>query len=322
MQNINQPIQIELPTLYMGTVNAFLFKEPEPILIDCGDKTKGAWQKLKAGLAAEGLLIQDIKKVFITHAHVDHIGNAGRIVEQSGAEIWVNDYTYPWAIDLPNKWGTRMAYIEDIFKKSAIPATIRENILMFMRFVPTQWDNLPTERVTKFAIDATLEMGGMKWQSIYVPGHASSQTCFYQPETRQLFSADMLLYITPVPVIEQPPNAEKHTPNLPQMLDSYRKLAAIDIEQVYPGHGKPFNNAHQLIKKQVQRIELRKEQCYHLVKNGHLTVYEIVEIMYKNAPPQFRLSGIAMTIGYLDLLMMEGRVERTLDRGIWKFEVK
>ena len=46
------PIRLELPTGFeFGTVNAYLFAEPEPVLVDTGLKTEAGWSALQAGLA-------------------------------------------------------------------------------------------------------------------------------------------------------------------------------------------------------------------------------------------------------------------------------
>ena len=42
-----EPIQLELPTIFEGmTVNTWLFKGPEPTLIDCGENTDKLWDAL------------------------------------------------------------------------------------------------------------------------------------------------------------------------------------------------------------------------------------------------------------------------------------
>ena len=84
---MTEPIRIELPTMYgMKSVNAYLFLTPELTLIDCGEKTDASWDALQTALAKHGLAIKDIKRVIITHAHVDHIGMAHKISEESGAK--------------------------------------------------------------------------------------------------------------------------------------------------------------------------------------------------------------------------------------------
>ena len=110
-----EPIKIELPTIFEGmTVNAWLFKSPEPTLIDCGEKTDKLWDALINGLKINGLGIRDLKKVIITHAHLDHIGMAKKITDHSDATIWVSEYVYDWATDLKTMLDRRTAAIMDI----------------------------------------------------------------------------------------------------------------------------------------------------------------------------------------------------------------
>ena len=98
-------------------------------------------------------------------------------------------------------------------------------------------------------------------------------------------------------------------------------MADLPIQQVFPGHGKPFSNHRRLIQRQQERIEQRKQQCLALVADGASTVGEITAIMYSRFPPNARFSGISMVVGYLDLLLDEGLLIRKVVNGVWQFEV-
>ena len=90
--NNTQPIRIALPTgMQVGTVNVYLFTDPEPILVDAGIKSAESWDALQEGLANYGLTVMDLSRVIITHAHVDHDGQAGTIVTNSDADVWISD---------------------------------------------------------------------------------------------------------------------------------------------------------------------------------------------------------------------------------------
>ena len=91
-----KPVRIELPTDFaIGPVNAYLFTEPEPILIDTGVKSEASWAALMAGLAAHGLWVTDLQRVMITHPHVDHCGQAARLAAESGALVEIMYAHYP-----------------------------------------------------------------------------------------------------------------------------------------------------------------------------------------------------------------------------------
>ena len=307
-----EPVRIELPTIYgMNTVNAYFFTEPEPILVDCGEKTPATWKALETALAKRGLGIKDLKKVVITHAHVDHMGMAGEIARRSNAEIWVNDYCYDWAIGLEEMWEKRVQMLDKLMQKETPPngqgPVFKKMILSFMKTVVTTWDTIPESQLRRFPIDSQISLGGLSWQVIYTPGHSNTQTCFYQAEKKWLLAADMLLRITPTPVIDvslsNPLEREK---SLSIMLESFQKMAALEIEKVFPGHYEPFGNHRRLIQFQTDRIQMRKEEVFSLIQNGKNRFFDLFDAMYQN---RMNMPGMNMLRGYLDLLLEEDKIE-------------
>lgn len=315
------PIRLELPTEFqLSTVNAYLFTEPEPVLVDTGVKSAESWALLESSLAAHGLAVADLKRVVITHPHVDHFGQAAVIAEHSSAEIWVAEIGKEWVQDFPGMWRQRMDYYRDDFLRCVgLPPAMIEMVMNYMAMLTTMCDPVPAERIVTFGLNEMLELGGRSWQVLHTPGHATMQTCFYQPETRQFLSADMLLAKTPTPIVERPSDAVARIPALPQFLDSLKLVEALDIAIVYPGHGKPFSNYREVIERQRARIHQRKEECYQLIAAGYHTVAELVEQMYGHYPLQHRFAGLWMLIGYLDLLQAEGRVTERVVDGVWHY---
>ena len=177
-----------------------------------------------------------------------------------------------------------------------------------MAGLAAQADPVPAERVVPFHLDGVLQMGGQVWNVIHTPGHASMQTVFHQPETRQLLSADMLLAVAPTPVIEHPAPGQLRRPNLPLFLRSLDVVEALDVETVYPGHGRPFGDHRRVIGRQRQRIIQRRDQCLELIRAGRGTIPELLDAMYAHQPPAGRLAGLWMLIGYLDLLLDDGLI--------------
>ncbi len=318
-----QPIQIPLPIPYaVGPVNAYLFLDPEPTLVDCGLKTDACWDALTAGLARHGLTVADLQRVIITHAHVDHMGLAGKITEQSAAQIWVAENMVDWAVDLPAKWQGRMRFMERVLQQLSLPVAQQAAILAGMANTSTLWDAVPTARVTAFPNEGVLEIGGEAWQIICTPGHSNTQSCFYQPETRQFLAADMLLAITPTPVIEEPlDGSDERVPGLPQFLDSLALVEELEIDWVYPGHGDPFTDHRALIQRQSARIAQRTEECYGLIDDGHHTFIALLDAMYGQHPGADRFGALGMLLGYLDLLETDGLIKRYMDDEVLSFRV-
>ncbi|RMG19501.1 MAG: MBL fold metallo-hydrolase, partial [Bacteroidetes bacterium] len=257
----------------MQTVNAYLFTTPEVVLVDCGEKSAGSWQALQGGLAQHGLGIQDLQRVVITHAHVDHIGMAAEIARVSGAQIWVSDLALPWAVELESMWQSRATLmyqmLEEALGERPEGLRIRQQLTRVGDEVLKMWDPIPPQQVHCFSTTDVLELGGQQWEVIYAPGHSNTQTCFFEPESGRLLAADMLLRITPTPVIEfSRENPRQRSRGLVSMLDSYQKLLQREISLVYPGHFEPFDQPHALIQEQLSRIHRRKAQCLDLIRQG------------------------------------------------------
>ena len=311
-----EPMRLEFPIGWsMGSVNAYLFSRPEVVLVDAGVKTEECWDMLVDGLAAHGVAVTDISRVVITHPHVDHFGLAGRIAAESDATVWICDLGAPWLTDMDRMWAERMTYYRrDFLPPLGLLPETNEMILWGMQGLAAHADPVPAERVVIFRPDGVLRLGGAAWQVIHTPGHASTQTVFYQPETRQLLSADMLLAVTPAPVIDHPSPGEKRAPSLPLFLRSLDALEELDIDRVYPGHGRPFGDHRAVIARQRERIAGRKAQCLDLIRGGQATIPELLESMYAHQPPEGRVAGLWMLIGYLDLLLDESAIiEVTID---------
>ena len=86
---------IRIPILPLGLVNAHIVKsEAGCVLVDAG--LPGSEDKLKNVLHHNGLDLRDIRAIVITHAHVDHAGNAARLRRLTGAPIiaHANDLPY------------------------------------------------------------------------------------------------------------------------------------------------------------------------------------------------------------------------------------
>lgn len=86
---------IRIPVLPFGMVNAHLIIGPHGcILVDAG--LPGTEKKLQTVLHRNGLEFRDIRLIVITHAHVDHAGNAAKIRSLSGAPILAHEGDLPY----------------------------------------------------------------------------------------------------------------------------------------------------------------------------------------------------------------------------------
>ena len=294
----------------MKTVNSFLIKGESNVLIDTGENTEQSWSALQSGLAKENLLVSDIDQIIITHAHVDHVGMAARIAHESGSKVYVSKLVLPWVINLEDEWENRSAVMKKSFGKLLSEEQKRNFIPLFESFfgkVSDIWQVLSHDQVELFDMNKELDIAGKSYECIHCPGHTWTQTCFLNHESGDLFSADMLLKITPTCVIEPiPGNNSERNRAMPQLLDSYYNLLSKEIKTIYPGHYEVMTGHKNLIQKQLTRINLRRDQVHDLIKKGTVRYLDIFNELYGG---RFNFPGLVMALGYLDMLIDESRIK-------------
>jgi glyoxylase-like metal-dependent hydrolase (beta-lactamase superfamily II) len=101
MYLVPEPIDL----LHQGTphsIGAYLIDtEDGPALFDCGPSTTIA--ALRAGLAANGLALTDVRHLLLSHIHLDHAGAAGVLVREHAAlQVHVSEIGAPHLVD-PSK---------------------------------------------------------------------------------------------------------------------------------------------------------------------------------------------------------------------------
>lgn len=81
------PITFALPFV-VRSMNIYLFPEEPLTLLDTGPKTEPARQAVEKTLNDHGFRVQDLKRIIISHGHVDHFGLARELVDKSGAKVY------------------------------------------------------------------------------------------------------------------------------------------------------------------------------------------------------------------------------------------
>jgi glyoxylase-like metal-dependent hydrolase (beta-lactamase superfamily II) len=306
-------LRIPSPTGFsVGDINSYVILPPtgsdQLVLIDTGVGREDAWQALSAGLARVGYRIEDIRLVLLTHGHTDHFGQATRIREVSGCEVWGHeaiDMTVSRYLpsgedeareraflrrlglsdDLYNRAYAYRAYIADVYKPCAPDRLLADG------------DRVPIE-------DFALE-------TIHTPGHCPEEVVYWQPETRQLFSGDHLLPdITPVCLMHIPRRPDQPRIHaLSQYYESADKLLPLPVRAVYPSHGDVFHDHRELIAGYKLSTERRLLKIARILeREGELTPLEVGRQLFPKAWEDQLYAVISEVMGHLDLLLDHGFV--------------
>src|SRR5918997_2670092 len=85
-------LSLPMPFPGLDRVNAFLLRGgSDTTLVDCGiympdDTDDHGWADVEAAVEATGTSLSDVRRLIVTHSHIDHYGMAGMFVERTGCE--------------------------------------------------------------------------------------------------------------------------------------------------------------------------------------------------------------------------------------------
>lgn len=313
------PITLPLPLPSPSSVNVYLIKENPPTLVDTGLKNKDSLAVLEQDLEYHDLNLQSIKRIFITHGHVDHFGAARELQRRTGAPVLIHENDLPKVIApyrLMEGDGNALA-------QSGIPprtiSVINQIELMMGHY------SEPLEKITPLTDGSTLEFDRFSLEVLHLPGHSSGHTALYWAEKEILLSGDLLLpHITTIPVVEyiSSSEGEQRSLSLKQMLGSLRSLLTLPLKLVLPGHGSRIDNPGALIEARLHFYEQRLDEIYTLLKAaGPQSAYELALTYFKKIEGFDILLAVCEIMVNLDLLMHQGRVFEELISGVVIFRV-
>jgi glyoxylase-like metal-dependent hydrolase (beta-lactamase superfamily II) len=141
-------------------------------------------------------------------------------------------------------------------------------------------------------------------------------------EARRLFfSADHLLErVSPNPIIELGPNGEEgfFRPLL-AYVESVRRMRALDLDLVLPGHGPPFTGHREVIDRLLAFYGKRQARIRELLAESPRTAWEISRALFPAARPTDAFLTMSETLANLEVLEASGEATRTLVDGVIRF---
>ena len=305
--------RIPTPTPFpVGDINSYLSLpsgDPGELpLIDTGVKSKASFDALRQGFKEYGFALEQVRRILLTHAHMDHYGQAKRIRELSGATVYASELE---AERMKTFWS---------------PSAQRDERVLawFHRFgVPEEavggdggMSDLSRELQDPIDVDVILaegdrvEVGDWTLEVIATPGHCEGHIVFYERDTRTLFSGDHLLTdISPVPLLSIPQHdGEPRKKSLVRFLQSLEKMERLVCDITFPSHGDVILDHHKLIAGYRLHHERRSLQIQRILAEGPRTAFELAQRLF---PKHWRTQiflVLSEAVGHLDVLADDGAV--------------
>jgi hydroxyacylglutathione hydrolase len=190
---------LEMLTVGPFQENCYIVGDEESgagVLVDPGDEAA------RIALAVEQTELE-IQSIIVTHAHIDHVGAVGALVDEYACPVLMHTEAEPMLSHLPT-----------------------QAMMMGLKFgkVPTVDRNIGDGEV--------LEVGALRLSSLYTPGHAPGHLSFYVADEGFVLSGDAI-FAGSIGRVDLPGG------DMGLLMRSINeKLITLpDETRVYPGHG-------------------------------------------------------------------------------------
>lgn len=182
------------------------------VLIDAGVGLET--ERLAAVVQANGIEEEQICCLLLTHYHLDHAGGAAALNRQFGIEVWA---------------GPRTAAVLEAGDEEAISLAAAKRAAVYPSHV--HLERCPVARVIEPGVEFSI--GNTTIVPISAPGHSRDMICYLlrQPDRTLLFSGDTIFHGGRISL------QDTHDCDVPAYTKSIRRLAGLEFDMLFPGHG-------------------------------------------------------------------------------------
>lgn len=184
-------------------------------LVDPGLMGKGSYKV--QSIEKMGIKLEDVKRVIMTHTHLDHIGCLREIREKMPwAELWVHTHE----AEPLEEGDERTVYGMDMFR----------GMCQMQYRLKTGDFTFKVDK--KLNGEEKLEIGGMLWEVLHIPGHSAGSVALYQRTQRILIPGDVVYADHAIG------RFDLHGANASALKNSLMRLADLEVDILLPGHNR------------------------------------------------------------------------------------
>jgi glyoxylase-like metal-dependent hydrolase (beta-lactamase superfamily II) len=272
-----------------------------PTLVDTGTGSPKAIAEVWRGLEAVGADFgepfrpKDIRRILITHAHVDHYGGLAELVRRTGAQVGVHalDCRAIAAVEERSVLADR-AFVS-FLKRAGVPAAERAELVEGYGRTRRRLQSVPID----FLLEEGRELDGLR--IVHTPGHSPGHVCILAGDA--LLAGDHILSRT---ITQQWPESILAYTGLGHYLQSLDKVSRIaGIELVLGGHEPPVHDVYKRIES-IRASQLRRlERVLDALRESPhpMTIQQITDRVYSRQSGFYAflaLTDVAARVEYLD----------------------
>jgi glyoxylase-like metal-dependent hydrolase (beta-lactamase superfamily II) len=308
--------QIVIPTPFkVGPVNCYVSTTAPITLIDTGPKWDEGRAALQSELAALGLKMGDVQRIVITHTHADHYGLAAEIVQASGAEVWTHRHNRAMLEAYETIRAQRDVFYMQLMTEAGVPLEQRQRVADSRRGGNRYAEAVQVDRELEGGDE--IELADRMWKIYHTPGHAGGLVCLFDPQSRVLLSNDHLLRdISSNPIVEPDPDGGLRPHRLVQYIQHMQRMADLEPSAAWTGHGREVHDVRKIVRQRLHFHERRAQRMLELIGAEERSAYQIAEPLFGRLSGMDSFLALSETIGHLDLLEEQGRIEAVRQDGV------
>jgi glyoxylase-like metal-dependent hydrolase (beta-lactamase superfamily II) len=252
---------------WLSSNNIVCLEGDEAALIDSGYVTHAAQTVALLENALDG---RRLTRLLNTHSHSDHIGGNAAVTQAFGCQVIV-----PVGIDATiAEWDEEALLLSPLGQSAA-----------------------------RFRHDKTIaggdevELGGLNWHSISVPGHDMDALAFHNAERRILISGDALWRDGFGVVFSELLGHPDDAGGLKATRETLDRLARLPIDVVIPGHGAPFVEVEDAFVRAYQRLAAFEQSIERLARHA-LKVMLAFAMLERRQLPRHELPAFLSSLSF------------------------
>jgi len=283
-------------------------------LFDCGVGTDEGLAAVRDGAKAYGVDLKKVRRIVVSHGHVDHYGNAQTLAEESGARVFVHPDDLEKVCG-DGRWFRQLEAHWEYFLKLGVPQETLMEMLAGTKRSGTYARQVDRDKVSPLEPGTTLRFSRFEARLLHLPGHTPGLVCLHAEQQKLLFADDHLLArVSPNPLLDLTLGEDEDKfKALVEYVKSARAVYELDLDCVLPGHGPGFKGHRALLDGLFGFYEKRQKKLLDRLDEGPATVFELVGAIFpRHDVPRLYLM-LSEVLGNLEVLEDQGKVRREVE---------
>ncbi|HEY0382124.1 MAG TPA: MBL fold metallo-hydrolase, partial [Candidatus Elarobacter sp.] len=258
------------------------------------------------GLAEHGHAVRDVRRLLVTHFHMDHYGLAGTLVEKGIPELGMHERDWAFLKARKERRGETDSIVDAWLERNGLHVE------------PDDDDgDSPYDRFDYVEPTRMLEDGARvgRLRAMWTPGHSPGHVCFVDTVSGRTFTGDHVLDpVTPHVGMWHDSGRDA----MGEYVASLRTVGSLETSGALPAHGEAFPDLARRVEELLAHEATREADVLNALAGGPLTGAEVAGRLkwrrrgdrFDQLPHEHQQFAVAETLAHLEHLRRRGMVQR------------